>query len=258
MVMDDNMWMNVGRSQFHLPAGKPQVLRGKTGIVIEDREALLKRLANVKPRLADTKFDFAEHNDYIQATCPWGNTIRLHEPDADRFGRITLGIPYVEFDVPPGTANGIVKFYREMVDVPAEVVNGDGTTAKVTVGKKQYLLFRETDRPIPDYDEHHVQIYVVNFSGPHQRLGARGLVNREDNQFQYRFRDIVDLDSGKLLFTIEHEVRSLTHPMCLRPLVNRNPTQTARNYANGYDQVSWAMEPLHYDDQQARRAAQAQ
>ena len=75
-----------------------------------------------------------------------------------------------------------------------------------------------------------MQIYVVNFSGPHRRLGERGLVNREDNQYQYRFRDIVDLDSGKHLFTIEHEVRSLTHPMCLRPLVNRNPAQTARNY----------------------------
>jgi hypothetical protein len=255
-VMDDNMWMNVGRSQFHLPTGKPQVLRGRTGIVIEGREALLKRLAMVKPKLADTKFGFSEHNDYVQATCPWGNTVRLHEPDAARFGRINLGISYVELDVPAGTAKGIAKFYREMIDVPAEVVNGDGTTAKVTVGKNQHMLFRETDKPLPDYDEHHVQIYVVNFSGPHKRLGERGLVNREDNQFQYRFRDITDLDTGKHLFTIEHEVRSLTHPMCLRPLLNRNPEQTARNYANGYDAVSWAMEPLHYDDQQMRNRTQ--
>jgi hypothetical protein len=255
-VDDTNMWMNVGRSQFHLPTGRAQVLRGKTGIVIEGREDLLKRLAMVKPKLADTKFDFTETNDYVQATCPWGNTVRLHEPDAARFGRINLGIPYVEFDVPAGTAKGIAKFYQQMIDVPAEVVNGNGTSAKVTVGKNQHLLFRETDKPIPDYDEHHVQIYVVNFSGPHKRLGERGLVNREDNQFQYRFRDIVDLDTGKHLFTIEHEVRSLTHPMCLRPLVNRNPVQTARNYANGYDQVSWAMEPQHFDDQQARRASQ--
>jgi hypothetical protein len=256
-VDDTNMWMNVGRSQFHLPSGKAQVLRGKTGIVIEDRESLLKRLATMKPKLADTKFAFSETNDYVQATCPWGNTVRLHEPDAARFGRINLGIPYVEFDVPVGTAKGIAKFYREMIDVPATVVNGDGTTAKVTVGKQQYLLFRETDKPLPDYDEHHVQIYVVNFSGPHQRLGARGLVNREDNQFQYRFRDITDLDTGKHLFTIEHEVRCLTHPMFMRPLVNRNPVQTARNYANGYDQNSWAMEPQHFDDQRERmRAAQ--
>jgi hypothetical protein len=256
MVMDDNMWMNVGRSQFHLPTGNPQVLRGKTGIVMEGREALLKRLATVKPKLEGTRFAFSEANDYVQATCPWGNTVRLHEPDAARFGRIALGIPYVEFDVPAGAAKGIARFYREMIDVPAEVVNGDGTTAKVTVGKNQHLLFRETDKPLPDYDEHHVQIYVVNFSGPHQRLGERGLVNREDNQYQYRFRDIVDLDTGKHLFTIEHEIRCLTHPMFMRPLVNRNPVQTARNYANGYDQVSWAMEPQHYDDQRERMRMQ--
>ena len=252
MVSDDNMWMNVGRSQFHLPSGKAQVLRGRTGIVIEDREALLKRLANVKPKLADTRFDFSEHNDYVEATCPWGNHIRLHEPDAARFGRVTLGIPYVEFDVPVGAAKGIANFYRHMIEVPAEVVNGDGVTAKVTVGKNQHLLFRETDKPQPEFDEHHIQIYVVNFSGPHKRLGDRGLVNREDNQFQYRFRDIVDLDSGKHLFTIEHEVRSITHPMCLRPLVNRNPAQTARNYSMGHDDMAWAMDPAHFDDQQQR------
>jgi hypothetical protein len=256
MVSDDNMWMNAGRSQFHLPTGKAQVLRGKAGLVIEGREALLQRLATVKPKLAGTRFAFHEANDYVEATCPWGNRIRVHEPNADRFGRIALGMPYVEFDVPAGTAKGIAKFYQHMIGTPASVVNGDGTTAKVTVGKNQHLLFRETDNPLPDYDEHHVQIYVVNFSGPHDRLGERGLVNREDNQYQYRFRDIVDIDSGKPLFTIEHEVRSLTHPMFLRPLVNRNPAQTARNYANGYDQAAWAMEPAHYDDQRERLAAQ--
>ena len=41
MASDTNMWVNVGRSQFHLPTGEPQVLRGHTGIVIAGREALL-------------------------------------------------------------------------------------------------------------------------------------------------------------------------------------------------------------------------
>ena len=252
MVADDNMWMNVGRSQFHLPSGAPQVLRGRTGIVISGLEALLGRLASVRKRLGGTRFDFSEHNDYVEAICPWGNRIHLHEPDAKRFGRMMLGIPYVEFDVPVGTTEGIARFYREIIEAPAEVLNGDGTMARVTVGKQQYMQFRETDQPLPDYDEHHVQIYVVNFSGPHRRLSERKLVNREDNQYQYRFRDIVDLDSGKHLFTIEHEVRSLTHPMCLRQLVNRNPEITNRNYAAGHDQALWAMGPDHYDDQPAR------
>ena len=28
----DNAWINVGSSQFHLPVGPPQVLRGRTGL----------------------------------------------------------------------------------------------------------------------------------------------------------------------------------------------------------------------------------
>jgi len=250
LVSDDNMWVNVGRSQFHLPTGKAQRLRGRTGIVISDRAALLNRLANVRPKLEGTQFAFSEHNDYVEAVCPWGNRVHLHEPDPARFGRVTLGIPYVEFDVPVGTAPGIASFYREMIETPAEVVgNGGGAAARVTVGKNQHLIFRETDKPQPEFDNHHVQIYVANFSGPYQRLMARKLVSKEDNRYQYRFRDIVDLDSGKLLFTIEHEVRSMTHPNFLRPLINRNPAQTNRSYAPGHDQWLWAMPPVPMDQQ---------
>jgi hypothetical protein len=251
MVHDSNMWINVGRSQFHLPTGTTQVLRGHTGIVNPGREALLHRLASVRGKLSGTRFNFSEANDHVEAMCPWGNRYRIYEPDAQRFGRITLGFPYVEFDVPADSAPGIAAFYRAMVDTPAEVVNGDGTAARVNIGKGQQLVFRETDRPLPDFDEHHIAIYVVNFSGPHGRLKARNLVNREDNQYQYRFRDIVDLDTSKVLFTIEHEVRSATHPMFLRPLVNRNPVQTNQNYAMSYDETHWMMEPSHYDGQQA-------
>ena len=247
MVSDTNMWVNAGRSQFHLPSGEPQVLRGTTGLVISGREALLARLAAVAKKLEDTRFSFREHNDYVEATCPWGNRMRVHEPDAARFGRIALGIPYVEFDVPVGTARGIAAFYPPIMGTPAAVTNGDATIARVQVGKDQHLHFRETARPQGGFDGHHVQIYIANFSGPYRRLKERGLVSREDNQYQYRFQDIVDLDSDKLLFTVEHEVRSATHPMCLRPLVNRNPVTTNRNYANGHDHALWAMGPDQYD-----------
>jgi hypothetical protein len=122
MVSDTNMWINVGRSQFHLPSGDPQVLRGLTGIVISGRQALLERLASVANKLDGTAFAFSEHNDYVEATCPWGNRLRCYEPDAARFGRITLGIPYVEFDVPVGTAPGICAFYSEIMGMPASSV----------------------------------------------------------------------------------------------------------------------------------------
>src|SRR5438874_5413095 len=247
MVSDSNMWVNVGRSQFHLPSGNAQVLRGHIGIVMSGREALLDRLASVAKKLDGTAFAFREHNDHVEATCPWGNRMRCYEPDAGRFGPVTLGIPHVEFAVPPGTAKGICAFYPQMMGIPASLANGDGTVARAKVGKDQYLQFRETDRKQPDFDGHHVQIYITDFSGPYRRLLERGLISREDNQYQYRFRDIIDLDGGRHLFTVEHEVRSVTHPMFMRPLVNRNPAETNRTYAPGHEQWAYAMGPDEYD-----------
>ncbi len=240
----DNMWVNVGRSQFHLPTqNAPQVLRGHAGLVVPDRAALLRRLAAVKERLAHTRFTYTEHEGYVEATCPWGNRIRCHAPDAHRFGRIQLGMPYIEFEVPAGVAAGIAGFYRRVLKTSATIENdAAGSYARVLVGNDQHLHFRESTRPNPEYDGHHLQVYLADFSGPHAWLLEKGLITEESDQYQYRFKDIVDPASGKLLFTLEHEVRSMTHPLYARPLVNRNPVQTNRNYAPGYDALIPGME----------------
>jgi catechol 2,3-dioxygenase-like lactoylglutathione lyase family enzyme len=230
-----NMWVNVGRSQFHLPTNKPQVVRGYTGLVMPDRAALLKRLGKVRKNLDGTCFDFHEDETFVEATCPWGNRIRCHEP-APRFGPVSLGMPYVEFDVPPQTADGIARFYIDIMGTRAAVAeDGAGRHTRVSVGVGQNLLFRETDRPLPEYDGHHIQVYVADFSGPYRRLQERGLIFEESSRHQYRFKDIVDPETGNLLFTIEHEVRSMTSPMFLRPLVNRDPNQNIMNYGPGHD-----------------------
>ena len=46
---------------------------------------------------------------------------------------------------------------------------------------------------------------------------------------------IVDPETARPLFTIEHEVRCVTHPMYLRPLINRNPAQRQATYVRGRD-----------------------
>jgi hypothetical protein len=84
-----------------------------------------------------------------------------------------------------------------------------------------------------------VQIYLADFSGPHQKLKERSLVFEESDQWQYRFKDIVDLDSGKVVFTVEHEIRSMTHPLFARPLINRNPEQTNQRFAAGHEDWLW-------------------
>ena len=228
MTSIDNMWVNVGRSQFHLPTGKPQVLRGRVGLVIPDHEQLLERLERQKKPLAGTKFAFREHKGYVETTCPWGNTIRCLRPT----NGVELGMAYVEFDVPRGAARGIADFYARVFDTMTSVQDG---AAHVSAGQHQELVFRETKAKIPAYDGHHIQVYVANFGNPHRRLLEHGLVSEESNRYQYRFRHITDLKTGKKLFEIEHEIRSMTHPMFARPLLNRNPQQTNRNYVPGRD-----------------------
>jgi hypothetical protein len=237
-----NMWINVGMSQFHLPMGKPEVLRGVIGLVIPDREALLDRLTQARKALAGTKFDFRENNDCVETVCPWGNRLNVHTPDEEQFGRIQLGMPYVRFDVRPGTVERIARFYREVLHAPSEVLkNGSDPQARVQVGEKQYFYFRETDAPEAPYDNHHVQIYLSDFSGPHRRLKELGLITMETNEYEYRFKDLIDLDSREVLFTVEHETRSQTNPMYGRPLINRNPAQTNTDYKPGHDILAWAM-----------------
>ncbi len=76
----NNMWVNVGVSQFHLPTGKPEHFRGVTGLVVPDRAELLARLERVKKELEGTAFAFRDGNDAVETVCPWGNRLRLHAP----------------------------------------------------------------------------------------------------------------------------------------------------------------------------------
>jgi catechol-2,3-dioxygenase len=235
MVGMENMWVNVGQQQFHLPTRDPQVLTGHVGIVMPDLDALKFRLKRVEERLAGTAFSWSAENGHVAVTCPWGNHFRCYAPDA-RFGEMTLGIPYVEILVKPGTAEGISQFYKKVMQAP--VTFTDDKTAAVTcvrVGCAQELRFRETTAPLPSYDGHHIAVYIANFSGPHEFLKRRNLITQESDAHQYRFQTIINPWTGQSLCEIEHEVRSLAHPMYGREMVNRNPMQRITAYARGRD-----------------------
>ena len=236
MVSTDNMWINAGRQQFHLPTRpKGQVLGGRIGLVMPDLDALTARLKAVEQKLAGTTFAWATENGHVAVTCPWGNRFRCDAPGPP-WGEMVLGIPYVEFLVAPGTASGIGRFYTEVLGAPSTLTQeGSGAVARVGVGCWQSLIFRETTDRVPEYDGHHIAIYIANFSGPHALLLRQGLVTEESDAHQYRFKEIVDLGTGRKLYTVEHEVRSLCHPMWGRDLVNRNASQIQRAYARGRD-----------------------
>jgi len=237
----ENIWLNFGRTQVHMPsrAVPPRVerLRGTAGFVVPSLAELRKRLEHAgreMKRVApdfQNRFSFAEKADSIEATDPWGTRVRCHAP-SPQFGPMELGLAYVDFDVPPGTAEGIARFYNEIMRAPARAEKGRAT---VSIGRHQKFFFTETGGPLPEYDGHHVQVYIADFSTPYKWLKERSLINMETDAHEWRFQWIVDPKDGKRLFQIEHEVRSMKHPLFNRPLVNRNPGITNTGYIAGHD-----------------------
>ena len=238
-----NMWINVGASQFHLPTGDAMLLGGHVGVVMPDRAALLQRLAAAAPMFSGTRFSYTERADYLETTSPWGNRTRFYEPQ-EAHDPMWLGIAYVEFEVPVGTADGIGRFYDQIFLAPVTLSEELGArVARVQAGQAQQLVFRETAGELPPYDGHHIQIYIGQFAAPYRRLQELDLITQESSRYQYRFKDIKDPSSGKLLYTVEHEVRSMTHPQFMRPLVNRNPALGMLDHFRGASPEAWSGPP---------------
>ncbi|MEQ9199532.1 MAG: hypothetical protein RLN80_06050, partial [Rhodospirillales bacterium] len=109
-------------------------------------------------------------------TCPWGNRFRLLAPVPEDDG-IQLGLTDVRFDVPAGSADGIARFYQQIIGTTADLTRQSGKAcAVIPAGPGQTLTFRETGDPLPDFDGHHIQIYIAGFEALRRTLGERGLV----------------------------------------------------------------------------------
>jgi hypothetical protein len=233
----DNMWVNFGRTQVHLPGrgGPPQRLRGVAGFVLPDLDAVAARIGHAREEMHRVVPDRAHafqaslREGVIDLTCPWGNRIRCHAP-APEWGGVELGLVYIDFDVPAGAAEGIARFYQEVMGAPARVRDH---TAIVQAGAFQSLRFTETDRALAPYDGHHFAIYLSDFSGPYGWLRERGLVSKDADPHEWRLEWICDPRDGRRLFQVEHEVRSLKHPLYNRPLVNRNPAVSNVSWSRG-------------------------
>jgi len=161
-----------------------------------------------------------------------------------------LGIDYVEFTIPPGAARRIATFYEGVFDATASVLlDGDDAIALIGVGRvdpetgraSQTILYRETttttatdeegvgdDVIVPPYDGHHIALYVgrsgEDFERAFENCDLAGAVwtnprfrdevtdlegAREEGQF--RFKDLMDLRTGRTVFELEHEIRSVEH-----------------------------------------------
>jgi len=230
-----NMWANLGEQQFHLPTREAQIINGTIGIVVPDLTALAARLRSVEEGLRGTKFKWTQDGATITVSCPWGNHFRCHQTGPE-FGEMKSGMPYVEFLAAEGSADAIVRFYSRIMNAPAATeLDGGEKIARISIGRNQSLIFRESRETLRPYDGHHIAVYVANFSHPYAELNRRGLITEDVRNHQFRFKDIIDPETGTAAYFLEHEVRSLRHPMFQRFFVNRDPAQTQRQYRRGRD-----------------------
>jgi len=89
-------------------------------------------------------------------------------------------------------------------------------------------------REIPPYDGHHVQIYVRRILRPVREVAQDGRICEESDQHSNRFKDRADPEP-RAPFHHRAECGSMRHPLFMRPLVNRNPSPSNINYAQGYE-----------------------
>lgn len=219
MVGPVNMWLNNGYQQLHFQKGEAQHFRGEVVLVIPDLQHVADNLKKVEPYLSASRFSRAEESHCIVVSCPWGNRYRIYD-HWEGFDKLR-GIPHLQADVPCNTGPSIARFYRSVLDARVEVAAGNASEVMVTIGPGQTICFKETDKDLPKFDGHHICVYLANLSSSYEWLLERNLVTSEDNVFQYRFQEIFDADTAQTVYKIEHEVRSLYHPIFMRPLVNR-------------------------------------
>jgi hypothetical protein len=218
-----NMWVNVGQQQFHLPIGEAAPFAGEVGITLPDLDATYRKLKSLAPKMEGTKFKVAKENSTLRIVTPWGHVLIAHAA-RELSGRLLQAIPYVTFFVPAGTAAGIGRFYEQLLGAPVTMSGrGSKKTASVTVGVNQTFHFVDTTGvEIPEHPNH-VAIYVSRYRSIYRDMRKSKLIMAPDNAEQFRFADMADPNTGKTLFSFEHEVRSLHHPDFLQPLANRVP-----------------------------------
>lgn len=224
---EQNMGVNVGLQQFHLPrrGERTPPFHGIVGLIVPDMDGIKERfdLLSAKGTFEGTPYYWEKQDDTVLLTSPFGFRLRLHPAGSIPFLR-PLGIAYVEVPVPPGTADNIAKFYNKIVRAPVEVGAIEGErTAIISAGPYQQIRFIE--RALDDYDTHnmHISYNATNYNELREMLAANDSLMGIGRGEVFFFNKIFDPDTGETIFTIQNEVRSVYHPDFMRPLVNRWP-----------------------------------
>eukprot|EP01087_Luapelamoeba_hula_P008477 TRINITY_DN2113_c0_g1_i2.p1 TRINITY_DN2113_c0_g1~~TRINITY_DN2113_c0_g1_i2.p1 ORF type:complete len:245 (+),score=22.77 TRINITY_DN2113_c0_g1_i2:448-1182(+) len=227
-----------------------QVVGGHLGLVMPSLQELEERLKRVSSTLADTKFSWKRQtvngtkyipealDEYIQVTCPWGNQFRVYQVPVPDEGIPELSVRYVEEICHRGTAVHIASFYSKYFEALTRIIDYHDPSgeklhiARVRMGPKQHVFFKEVTEEVPEWSGYHIAIYIGAFSKLYKRFDEKELLHKgnrfsdnydtlEDALRCHQFRVSKIRADKRTVHVLEHEIRSLNHPSYMRPLVNR-------------------------------------
>jgi hypothetical protein len=160
--------------------------------------------------------------DYIEFKCPMGTAEKIALFYESVFDATTF---CMETTTTTTTATTETDDYDKKVIVAIIAIGRIDAQGRAD----QTLLFRETSDPIPKYDGHHIAIYVgtseadfecafrnaqlANLLWVNPRFSDKAqTVQQAVQQWkQFRFKNIIDMDTGHTIMELEHEMRCIQH-----------------------------------------------
>ena len=181
---------------------QPQVLRGTTGLVVPDLGALAAAAGRGGAAAEGHAASPSRERDVRRGDLPVGQPHPLPRAGRRASAGSRSACPMSSSTRRAAARDGIARFYQRDPRHAGDLgKDGAGPFARVAVGaRRAACVFRETDRAAAAVRRPpRRRSRCADFSGPHRRLLERGLITEESNQHQYRFEDVVDLDSGEVL-----------------------------------------------------------
>ena len=167
-----NMWMNVGRSQFHLPTGKAQVLRGHTALVLPNREALVRRLAAREAAARRHPLLVQGAQRVRRGDVPVGQPRALLRARPSASAACSSACPMWSSRCRPARRTASCASTARSWRRAGGCGRGRGGAICARLGRRRPApgLPRDGRSSAPPFDGHHVAIYLADFSGPYRRL----------------------------------------------------------------------------------------
>ena len=192
-----NMWINVGRSQFHLPTARRRCCAVIRELVMPGPRGPGAPAGMMSQPPRRHALSFKEHEEFVEATCPWGNRIRCYASGA-RFGRMMLGMPCVELNAPLAWPMASCASIRESSKRPALAVEDEQGQCAHVLGRRRARSSCSARRTCPRRPSTGTMSPSTwpTSRDPTAGSSREGLFTEESDQHQYRFQDIVDPDSG--------------------------------------------------------------